>query len=344
MTRWHKPRTRPSPELIHLDAAAQMWSKQTGATQRCTLGADIMNTDHCMKVYLSRRAAITVAALAILLAVAPRANADEAAPRSPGQSLGIVSVPNLRDVGGYATGDGRVVRMGLLYRSDQLNPISPDDLKKIVALGLNTDFDLRTADERSARPDKLPAGITNVWLNVLADADQSSLARLEKLLLDPKQANAALGGGKAEAMFEQAYRDFVSLPSAKTAYRRLFLSLGESDNPSLFHCTTGKDRTGWAAAALLSLLGVPRDKVMEDFLRSNDYILPAYKKTIDAFVAAGGDEEIMTALLGVKSDYLQASFDEVQSKYGSIDLYFSEGLGIDAKGQTALRNFYLAKQ
>ena len=225
-----------------------------------------------------------------------------------------------------------------------MNPISPDDLKKIAALGLNNDFDLRTAEERSTRPDKLPAGITNVWLNVLADADQSSLARLEKLLLEPKQANAVLGGGKAEAMFEQAYRDFVSLPSAKTAYRQLYLSLGENDKlPSLFHCTTGKDRTGWAAAALLALLGVPRDKVMEDFLRSNDYILPAYKKTIDAFVAAGGDAEIMTALLGVKSEYLQASFDEVQSKYGSIELYFSEGLGIDAEGQTALRNLYLAK-
>ena len=232
-----------------------------------------------------------------------------------------------------------------MYRSDQLNPISPDDLKTIAALGLTNDFDLRTAEERSARPDQLPAGITNVWLNVLADADQSSLARLEKLLLEPKQANAVLGGGKAEAMFEQAYRDFVSLPSAKTAYRQLYLSLGENDKlPSLFHCTTGKDRTGWAAAALLALLGVPRDKVMEDFLRSNDYILPAYKKTIDAFVAAGGDAEIMTALLGVKSEYLQASFDEVQSKYGSIDLYFSEGLGIDAKGQKALRNFYLAKE
>ncbi|MDU0342546.1 tyrosine-protein phosphatase [Bosea rubneri] len=298
-----------------------------------------------MKMYLSRRAAIAGAALAIASVVAPRANADEATPRSPGQSLGITSVPNLRDVGGYATVDGRVVRTGLVYRSDQLNPISPDDLKKIAALGLTTDFDLRTAEERSAHPDKLPSGVTNVWLNVLADADQSSLARLEKLLLDPKQANAALGGGKAEAMFEQAYRDFVSLPSAKRAYRQLFLSLGESGKlPSLFHCTTGKDRTGWAAAALLALLGVPRDKVMEDFLRSNDYTLPAYKKTIDAFVTAGGDAEIMTALLGVKSEYLQASFDEVQSKYGSIDLYFSEGLGIDAKGQTALRNFYLAKK
>lgn len=297
-----------------------------------------------MKVYLSRRTVIAVAALAIVSATALTANADEAAPRSPGQSLGIRSVPNLRDVGGYATADGRVVRTGLVYRSDQLNPISPDDLKKIAALGLTNDFDLRTAEERSARPDKLPAGITNVWLNVLADADQSSLARLEKLLLEPKQANAVLGGGKAEAMFEQAYRDFVSLPSAKTAYRQLYLSLGENDKlPSLFHCTTGKDRTGWAAAALLALLGVPRDKVMEDFLRSNDYILPAYKKTIDAFVAAGGDAEIMTALLGVKSEYLQASFDEVQSKYGSIELYFSEGLGIDAEGQTALRNLYLAK-
>lgn len=264
---------------------------------------------------------------------------------SPGQSLGIISVPNLRDVGGYATVDGHVVRTGLLYRSNQLNPISPDDLKKIAALGLINDFDLRTVAERCAHPDVLPAGVTNVWLDVHADADQASLAELENLLHEPKRANVALGGGKAEGMFKQAYREFVSMPSAKTAYRQLFLSLGESDNlPALFHCTSGKDRTGWAAAALLTLLGVPQETVMEDFLRSNDYMLPAYKETIDAFVAAGGDKETIIALLGVKSAYLEASFDEVRSKYGSIERYFSEGLGIDAKGQAALRSLFLATE
>ena len=162
-------------------------------------------------------------------------------------------------------------------------------------------------------------------------------------MANPTEANAALGDGQAEAMFAAAYRDFVSLPSAKAAYGRLFASLGEQDTlPALFHCTTGKDRTGWAAAALLLLLGVPQEVVMQDFLRSNEYLLPAYQAQIDAFVAAGGDPAIPPAILGVKADYLEAAFDEMQQQYGTIEQYFAEGLGIDAAGQQALRAIYLA--
>src|SRR5271163_3387008 len=72
---------------------------------------------------------------------------------APGTSLGIASVPNLRDAGGYTTADGSLVRRGVAYRSNQLNPISPADLKKIAALGLKNDFDLRTVEEREAKPD-----------------------------------------------------------------------------------------------------------------------------------------------------------------------------------------------
>jgi protein-tyrosine phosphatase len=145
-----------------------------------------------------------------------------------------------------------------------------------------------------------------------------------------------------EAGFRESYREFVSLPSAKLEFRKLFLSLGDKDQlPALFHCTTGKDRTGWAAAALLTLLGVPRDVVMEDYLRSNDYIIPAYQKVIDAFVEAGGDPAIPRAILGVKQEYLEAAFDEMQTKYGTIENYFSEGLAIDVAQQKALRDLYL---
>ncbi len=263
---------------------------------------------------------------------------------APGHSLGLASIPNLRDVGGYAAGDGAVVRMGLVYRSDQLNPISPEDLAKLADLGLATVFDLRTIDERTARPDQLPNGVRDIWLNVLADEAQSAPAQLAELMANPTEANAALGGGKVEAMFAAAYRDFVSLPSARAAYGQMFAALGEQETlPALFHCTTGKDRTGWAAAALLLLLGVPRDVVMQDFLRSNEYLLPAHQEQIDAFVAAGGDAAIPPAILGVKADYLEAAFDEMEQQYGTIQRYFAEGLGIDAAGQHALRAVYLAE-
>ena len=281
-------------------------------------------------------------AAALLLEVigVPAAIAQSAA--APGTSLGIASVANLRDAGGYRTADGSVVRLGIAYRSNQLNPVSPDDMKKIAALGLKNDFDFRTAEEREAKPDELPAGVKNVWLNVLADAKGHSPAEFEKVLRDPKTANAMLGGGKAAAALAQTYRDFITLRSANAAFRQLFIEMGdETQLPALYHCTAGKDRTGWASAALLTLLGVPEDKVYEDYLRSNDYILPAYKTFIDRFVAAGGDPSLLQDILGVKAEYLRASFDQVKTQYGSIENYFSKGLGIDRAGQQKLRDRFL---
>jgi protein-tyrosine phosphatase len=267
---------------------------------------------------------------------------------SPGQSLGIAlgipTVPNLRDVGGYKTRDGATVSRGLAYRSDTFNPMNAEDKKKLGLLGLKNDYDLRTASEAKVRPDQLPPGVKYHLLNVLADAKSAAPAELEALMHEPKKANVVLGGGKIEALFTEAYREFITLPSAKQSYRTLFLALGDRQKlPGVFHCTTGKDRTGWAAAALLTLLGVPKETVMADYMRTNEYTLPQFQKAIDGFVAAGGDRAIAVAIFGVKSEYLEASFDEMKKQYGTIENYFSEGLGIDAAGQKTLRELFLSK-
>jgi protein-tyrosine phosphatase len=109
---------------------------------------------------------VSLAVAMITLMISARAQqSDQMAPPdlgrnpAPGQNLGIASVPNLRDVGGYTTRDGAVVRKGLAYRSDELNPVSTEDLKKIAELGLKNDFDLRTTEEVKTRPDELPPGV-----------------------------------------------------------------------------------------------------------------------------------------------------------------------------------------
>jgi protein-tyrosine phosphatase len=260
----------------------------------------------------------------------------------PGASLGIASVANLRDLGGYTAKHGSVVADKLIYRSDQLNAVSPADLNEIAALGLKTAFDFRTEAERDHAPDMLPPGVEYVWLDVLNDAPGAGPAQLGSLLQDPQKADATLGNGKAEALFSQAYRDFVTLPSAKSAYHRFFAALSNpGDWPALFHCTTGKDRTGWAAASLLTLLGVSHAQVDADYLRSNEYILPAYKSLIDAFVAKGGNPQITSAVLGVRKAYLDAAFDEVDRRYGSMESYFEMGLSIDGATQQLLRKRFL---
>ena len=274
--------------------------------------------------------------------VAPIVQAAEQA--EPGQSLGIASVPNLRDLGGYKTKDGKTVKRGLLYRSNQLYHVSPEDMQKISKLGLKNSFDLRTFAERQPRPDEVPREVNVVWLDVLADAPGAGPAQNEKLMQDPKAANEAFGGGKADEGFKDSYRQFVSLPSAQHEFRKLFLMLGdENELPALFHCTTGKDRTGWAAAALLTLLGVPEEVVMKDYLLSNDFVIPMYQEVIDKFVEAGGEKEIPMTLLGVKESFLEAAFDEMEKNYGTIENYFTEALKIDADGQKILKERYLTQ-
>jgi protein-tyrosine phosphatase len=81
---------------------------------------------------------------------------------------------------------------------------------------------------------------------------------------------------------------------------------------------------------------------MSDFMRTDEYTIPHFQRAIDGFVAAGGDRDIPVAIFGVKAEYLETSFDEMEKRYGTIERYFSDGLGIDAAGQQALKKLYLA--
>ena len=82
---------------------------------------------------------------------------------------------------------------------------------------------------------------------------------------------------------------------------------------------------------------------MADYMRTNEYTLPQFKHAIDSFVAAGGNRDIAVAVFGVKTEYLDASLDEMQKQYGTIEKYFAEGLGIDASGQKVLRDMFLSR-
>jgi protein-tyrosine phosphatase len=262
--------------------------------------------------------------------------------RGPGESIAIATVPNLRDLGGWPTRGGGRVRWGLLYRSTELDKLAGADMAAFAALGIRSVYDLRTEAERSAQPDRLPPGTEYVVADVVVDSADAAPAQLFKVAKDPKAAEALLGGGKGLALFEKGYREIVSLPSASAAYRRLFsdLTLGEH-RPALFHCTTGKDRTGWAAAALLTLLGVPDDLVMQEYLLTNTELLPAEQPLLDRFKALGGDPEVLRPVLAVAPEYLLAALDAMRTTFGSIEGYFSQGLGLDEVAQQSLRSAFV---
>jgi len=115
--------------------------------------------------------------------------------------------------------------------------------------------------------------------------------------------------------------------------------------PIVYHCTAGKDRTGWATAVILTILGVPRDQVFADYLLSNSYLAAKNAATISSVKASGApiDPAFLEPVLTVRRDYLQSAFDEVDRNYGSFDAYVRDGLGISDMQVAALRRKYLSE-
>ncbi len=261
----------------------------------------------------------------------------------PGAGLGLATAPNLRDLGGWEMRGGGRVASGALYRSTDLSRLAGPDIAAFAGLGIRSVFDLRTEGERTTAPDLLPDGAAYYPLDVLADSTMAVPANLMTLLADPPAATAALTGSAVTDLFDSAYREIIALPSALASYRTLFADLAAPDRrPALVHCTTGKDRTGWAAASLLMLLGVSDEDVMAEYVLTNDLLLPALQPMFDQFRDAGGDPAVLVPVFGVDPAYLGAALDEMNARFGSIEGYFSAGLGLDAATIDALRAAFTA--
>ena len=181
------------------------------------------------------------------------------------RSLHLASAPNFRDAGGYRTTDGKWVRMGLLYRSDQLDRLSPADLATLHGDNIHLVCDLRTDVERKQGMDRLPEGAQAMIADVAGGDGASS--GIAKLLSGGGNPEMVLGNGRGVQFMIDANRQFVESATAKAAYKALFERLADPKMlPATFHCTAGKDRTGWAEAVFLSIMGVPRDVIMKDYL------------------------------------------------------------------------------
>lgn len=237
------------------------------------------------------------------------------------RDLGLASDPNLRDVGGYRTIDGQWVRMGVVYRSQALS-LSAADLAVVDTLGVTADYDLRTTAEIAQAPDVVPAGATYTNLNVLANVS------LTPTLTSPTAA---------EQYMQAMEQDFVTDATARAAFGELLTGIADSDGAVLYHCTAGKDRTGWATAVLLTLLGVPQDTVMQDYLLSNTYYFdsPAVQAELKSMPAA--EAAVYTPVLQVQASYLQAGLAQVTASYGSMYNYAVHGLGLSPQTIAKLR-------
>lgn len=267
---------------------------------------------------------------------------------TPGASIPLPTLPNLRDLGGWPTSDGQQVRYGVLFRSTDLGKLDGADRQHLQDLGLATIYDFRSVAERTTEPDVVLDGVQEVALDVLADAPTAIPGNLTKLLSNPvalAAAKAELGDHGPTELMLNSYDQLVTLPSARRSYQRFYRGLlGDHPSPALFHCTTGKDRTGWASATFLTLMGVSRDDVYTEYLLTNQQLVPALESIFVAFESAGGDRSTLLPVLGVDRRYLERAFAAMDEEFGSIEAYFADGLGIDAADQDRLRAGYLEDQ
>lgn len=245
------------------------------------------------------------------------------------RSLHLTSAPNFRDAGGYRTLDGRWVRIGLVFRSDELDRLTDADLAKVARLAPALVVDLRTQAERAHGPDRLPPGAEPMVADVAADSPPAAAALAKITTAD-----------QADQFLLTATRGFVTLPSAKTAYSHLFQRIESENGPVVYHCSAGKDRTGWATAVLLTALGVPRQTVTADYLASNGYLVEK-NRAIFAGMPPGMAAKLEPVFTVRQAD-LDAAFDQVSLHYGTFDAYLRKALGLDPAALARLRDRLLA--
>lgn len=239
--------------------------------------------------------------------------------------LKIKKVRNFRTVGNIKNKDGKTLKAGKLYRSANLFKLKEKSFKKIESLGIQKIIDLRNSKEISQKPDQLPNGI--IYKNESAFEDEGDqLDQAKKMVLKGK-----VNGAEAEKRMLDFYRNFVT--EHPEVIRKIIMEILESDQPVLYHCTAGKDRTGIITALVLTILRFDKETIYNDYLLSNNY----REKLIDRrlslarnlhFIYPKLDIRVLEKLSWVEPAYLDASFNEINNKYGSVDRYIQEVLGI----------------
>ena len=229
---------------------------------------------------------------------------------------------NFRDFGGYRTADGATVRRGLVFRSAHLGGLTDTDRSALGKLGVKTIVDLRGVNEAAETP-HLISGLACkvVGAHIEPQLGEHLRAGLENGTLTPFVVMGLL---------TDHYRDYPR--RCAPGFRTLFTVLSDGTHrPLVFHCTAGKDRTGFASALLLSLLGVPWDDVMEDYLRTNDL----WTGHIGRYPEL--DIDTRAAIVEARTPYLEAAFDIVHKDFGGPETFAEKALGLDAKARERLK-------
>lgn len=240
------------------------------------------------------------------------------------RSLNLLGATNFRDLGGYPGEQGRPVRWRRLFRSDHLAALTPEDARALSALGLARAVDFRGEHERATLAYVLP-DVAYYPLSI----EPTVVQRAKEMALSGHTLTPEIAMG----LMRDTYRAFVAHNTREFA--ALFEHLLDNDTPLVFHCTAGKDRTGFAAALILLALGVSREVVMQDYLLTNGlYRRPAQ-------VNGAAPEAVLNVLWRVQQDFLEAALHAVDTDHGGVLRYLEQRLGVGAGERRRLAQWYL---
>jgi protein-tyrosine phosphatase len=254
-------------------------------------------------------------------------------------SIVLEGAPNFRDIGGYATTDGRVVRSGRVFRSGHLARLTDKDLASLTALGVRTVVDFRSKFGVEAfGTDRLPDGARYVWLPIGAGG------------ADPAM-RAAWEAGRFSALPDLAEANRTMIRENAAEFGQMMMLFADAANlPLVFHCIGGKDRTGIAAALLLSMLGVPWSSVRNDYLASNSYFEASMESRLARLgERAGGkpdpaDLEAARRFFIVEGSYIDAAYDEILDVAGSFEAFVTEWMKVPDVAVNRIREQLLERE
>ena len=239
--------------------------------------------------------------------------------------LPFEGVNNFRDMGGYPLAQGRRVKEGLLFRSDHFSNLTDTDYQLLEKLGIKTVIDLRSHSERDLSPNRFePTVIQEIHLpiNVVGANVNELIRQMHAGELDMQFARQFLLDANIAFIhdFTQTFKEFFQY------------LLDENNYPLVFHCSAGKDRTGFCAAISLICLGADLDTVFHDYLATNHCTAEYIENYVNDMVAQGmkTPPDVVTAMLQVQEEFLQTAFDVAIEKHSSVEQYLELELQMDA--------------
>ncbi len=245
--------------------------------------------------------------------------------------LHLAGAVNFRDLGGNVTTDARLVKRGLVFRSDHLCRLSPDDHSILDRMQLKIVCDLRSVHEQQKAPDLLPED-GSIRLLSLPVQDK---------YFDPATAMERLKAGDGTWLSMDflvgLYRRYLD-DFGPTWGRVLSFAATDDNLPLVFHCTGGKDRTGICAALLLKTLGVEDEHILSDHLLSNVYNAERLEPLFTKFAALGIDAEKAGYYLLAPAEPLVALLDHLKKVYGSVEDYLIKKGGLERATVSAIQS------